>query len=253
MSYAAIPTMYGGVQFRSRLEARWAAMFDLLGWSWEYEPIDLNGYIPDFFVDATAAWDGTQKRHLVEVKPVRLTDQLDDVFFKAERAGWTEDLVVLGREFQYYNTEWSDGGDLTIGTAGTSTYRRPFDLLLDRWDRDTRFLYTLGDKDSVGIPNPHAVSKAVGLWRESGNRVQWRKPSTLDVDGTLYNRAVAVELDEFEKRAKKLKMKQVFGKGVGYSKREGAAYVPRDGSWTPLRIALDNDFHQAQERWKSRK
>jgi hypothetical protein len=44
----AIPTRYAGVNFRSRLEARRAAMFDLLGWRWEYEPLDLNGYIPDF-------------------------------------------------------------------------------------------------------------------------------------------------------------------------------------------------------------
>lgn len=48
MAIAAIPTKYNGVQFRSRLEARWAAMFDLLGRAWEYEPIDLAGWIPDF-------------------------------------------------------------------------------------------------------------------------------------------------------------------------------------------------------------
>ena len=29
----AIPTTYAGVRFRSRLEARWAAFFDLCGWS----------------------------------------------------------------------------------------------------------------------------------------------------------------------------------------------------------------------------
>lgn len=46
----AIPTKYKGVHFRSRLEARWAAMFDLLDWTWEYEPIDLDGYIPDFIL-----------------------------------------------------------------------------------------------------------------------------------------------------------------------------------------------------------
>lgn len=39
----AIPTRYSGVQFRSRLEAKWAAMFDLFGWSWEYEPFDCVG------------------------------------------------------------------------------------------------------------------------------------------------------------------------------------------------------------------
>jgi hypothetical protein len=48
MMLTAIPTRYGGVQFRSRLEARWAAFFDLAGWRWQYEPIDLAGWIPDF-------------------------------------------------------------------------------------------------------------------------------------------------------------------------------------------------------------
>lgn len=33
-----IPTMYKGIQFRSRLEARWAVFFDTLGIKWEYEP-----------------------------------------------------------------------------------------------------------------------------------------------------------------------------------------------------------------------
>lgn len=44
----AIPTRYGGVCFRSRLEARWAAFFDLAGIKWDYEPLDLDGWAPDF-------------------------------------------------------------------------------------------------------------------------------------------------------------------------------------------------------------
>lgn len=39
----AIPTKYNGINFRSRLEAKWAAFFDLLEWNWEYEPCDFNG------------------------------------------------------------------------------------------------------------------------------------------------------------------------------------------------------------------
>ncbi len=65
MSIAAIPTVYAGVQFRSRLEARWAAFFDLLRWRWEYEPIDLDGYIPDFVLSRSG-----KQPALVEVKPV---------------------------------------------------------------------------------------------------------------------------------------------------------------------------------------
>jgi len=57
-----IPTMRNGVRFRSRLEAKWAGMFDAFGWRWEYEPFDLNGWIPDFAIIG---------KHpvLVEVKP----------------------------------------------------------------------------------------------------------------------------------------------------------------------------------------
>jgi hypothetical protein len=42
--------MLDGVLMRSRTEARWAALFTQLGWDWEYEPIDLHGYVPDFLV-----------------------------------------------------------------------------------------------------------------------------------------------------------------------------------------------------------
>ena len=41
----AIPTRYGGTMFRSRLEARWACMFDQLGWRSLYEPEDWLRYI----------------------------------------------------------------------------------------------------------------------------------------------------------------------------------------------------------------
>lgn len=48
----AIETEYAGCMFRSRLEARWAVVFDHLGIRWEYEPegLDLDGtrYLPDF-------------------------------------------------------------------------------------------------------------------------------------------------------------------------------------------------------------
>jgi hypothetical protein len=49
----AIPTGYAGTEFRSRLEAGWAATLDLYGIAWEYEPEKVRlasgkGYVPDF-------------------------------------------------------------------------------------------------------------------------------------------------------------------------------------------------------------
>lgn len=64
-SIKAIPTKYGGVIFRSRLEARWAAFFDLVGWKWQYEPFDLDGWAPDFRLSFPSGRDA-----LIEVKPV---------------------------------------------------------------------------------------------------------------------------------------------------------------------------------------
>jgi hypothetical protein len=55
MTIKPIPTMYQDVEFRSRLEARWAVFFDAMGitWSYEREGFDLDGdwYLPDFWID----------------------------------------------------------------------------------------------------------------------------------------------------------------------------------------------------------
>lgn len=54
MTFRAIPTIYRGVQFRSRSEARWAVFFDELHVAWEYEPrgYEFDGvrYLPDFWL-----------------------------------------------------------------------------------------------------------------------------------------------------------------------------------------------------------
>jgi hypothetical protein len=54
VSFGAIPTIYRGVQFRSRAEARWATLFDDLAVAWQYEPAgyEFGGvrYLPDFWL-----------------------------------------------------------------------------------------------------------------------------------------------------------------------------------------------------------
>ncbi len=63
----AIPTHYRGVDFRSRLEARWAIWMDSLRIQWEYERDgfeDEHGlrYLPDFYL--------TKAKCYLEIKPV---------------------------------------------------------------------------------------------------------------------------------------------------------------------------------------
>jgi hypothetical protein len=92
----AIPTEYAGVEFRSRLEAKWAAFFDRCAWRWSYEPQDFNGYIPDF-----ALWFRTPI--LVEVKPLLWDEDnasdariLEDARTKIARSGIKGELLTVG-------------------------------------------------------------------------------------------------------------------------------------------------------------
>jgi hypothetical protein len=87
-----IETRYGGHLFRSRLEARWAAFLDLVGFEWVYEPIDAHWYIPDFAL----LGDGPVG---VEVKPAVSLDELERYALDVEEglAGhWNHDYLIVG-------------------------------------------------------------------------------------------------------------------------------------------------------------
>ncbi|WP_101790989.1 hypothetical protein [Nonomuraea indica] len=60
MSFKPIETHYAGCRFRSRLEARYAVLFDKLGIRWEYEPqgflVDRRPYLPDFCLVDSGTW-----------------------------------------------------------------------------------------------------------------------------------------------------------------------------------------------------
>jgi hypothetical protein len=99
----AKPTFYNGVQFRSRLEARWAAYFDIEGWIWHYEPIDFGLWSPDFLLNIE---EGSTDWY-IEVKPITKPDH--ETGMKMLRATSMESkLMMLG-----LNTSrawyWDDG------------------------------------------------------------------------------------------------------------------------------------------------
>jgi hypothetical protein len=79
---AAIPTVYKGIKYRSRLEARWAAFFDLLGFEFEYEPFDLGVWSPDFLLKGSG--DLGSLDVLVEVKPI--TEFCNETAYKIQKA-----------------------------------------------------------------------------------------------------------------------------------------------------------------------
>jgi hypothetical protein len=74
----AHPTKYSGTLFRSRLEARWAAFFDLAELRWQYEPVDLVGWVPDFWLSIPCRCSVSHELY-VEVKPALTIDELHEM------------------------------------------------------------------------------------------------------------------------------------------------------------------------------
>lgn len=68
--YKPIETIYNGYRFRSRLEARWAVFFDVLGIEYEYEPEGINedgiNYLPDFYLPEFFSYFEVKRKGLPE-------------------------------------------------------------------------------------------------------------------------------------------------------------------------------------------
>lgn len=105
----AIETKFRSFMFRSRLEAKWAAMFELLEWEWDYEPVDFNGWIPDFVVY------GDQPVY-VEVKPV--LELPVDVAEKMQNSGCQDEMLIVGQKCLLGDR--SDRDDLCFGWVAES-------------------------------------------------------------------------------------------------------------------------------------
>lgn len=130
MKVKAHKTIYGGVVFRSRLEATWAAFFDIEGLPWAYEPVDLDGWVPDF-----ALW--LERPVYVEVKPAPLKpfdaiqksavlDSSFPGFAKAIEHASDVDVLLLGMQPN------SDANYFGIGALLDPPNRMPWWPLHDR-------------------------------------------------------------------------------------------------------------------------
>ena len=133
-SIAPIPTTYNGIQFRSRLEARWALFFDILGIKYEYEPEGFIGcygskYLPDFYLpeyDIYVEVKGTKEQLYEDY--IKIVDCMD-----YRSSPIAKGLIILGdipfpKDFipQFYYLYWYKG--ICLGTC-----------LFDIWDNKGRF------------------------------------------------------------------------------------------------------------------
>jgi hypothetical protein len=154
-AFKSHPTTYSDTVFRSRLEARWAAFFDLIGWDWQYEPIDLEGWTPDFYVVFRCGHSACRGSHslLVEVKPYFDIEQFEghpcmDYQFGCKRDGLGSEIKIPADASAAFGANpWTTRWVMEHGDGGGvwSLY----DLCLDDMDR---------------------------LWAEAGNIVQFKSP-----------------------------------------------------------------------------
>jgi hypothetical protein len=140
-----IPTLYRGIRFRSRTEARWAVLFDELGWPWQFEPFDLNGYVPDFVLRFE------EGPLLVEVKGhVIEPHALGEHTSKLEASGWDGEALIVGA------APWElDSAQPLIGWFGERD--GDAEMLVEHVRRQTEELRRLRLLvASVGAFSPHA-------------------------------------------------------------------------------------------------
>jgi len=162
----AHPTRYGGVLYRSRLEARWAAFFDFLGWPHVYEPLDLKGYIPDFILTFPYA------PILVEVKPELYLKDLARHEAKIRLSGWGEEALVVGavlfpRTGDYFGTvigiigeHWDEPGNEQFNFDSAP-------LIVCDGLTDDDFKKAENDPNWTGYPNHshYSFRSESGSWR----------------------------------------------------------------------------------------
>lgn len=181
---SAKPTLYNGRLYRSRLEARWAAFFDLLGWKYEYEPFDLNGWSPDFLIK------GFFSDILVEVKPINEFNE--EVANKITACSPKKvELLLLGNE-PLFTAEWYPcigwlfesydengwGGQGWAESFWTHTFPT----------NQYGFGHTLGSYDCritgnekkylthAYKPDQYFINQLKAFWAEAANRAMFLKP-----------------------------------------------------------------------------
>jgi hypothetical protein len=157
-----IATTYRNTRFRSRLEARWAAFFDLVDWGWTYEPFDTDGWIPDFLIAG-------DRPLLIEAGPVSTDQEFRD---KAQKPlGWLQHpTLVLGISPIVLSDEQAG---LVIKDRLTA---------VGYWSRCDdcsgllRVASALTGESPCGHTDgrPTSAGHLFDLWAKAGNDVQWK-------------------------------------------------------------------------------
>jgi hypothetical protein len=158
-----IPTLFEGVQYRSRIEATWAAFLSLVKLDHEYEPTDLPGWIPDFKLNFA--------KHPIIVEVKATEDDFELAKSKIECAGWDGEVAIL------VNAESSIVGEIYDPDLG--------------WDRAALVWCSPCKKPTLMSESGRWRCRTCGGgqgclwfgwkplrdWRAAKNVTQWRKPT----------------------------------------------------------------------------
>lgn len=150
----AHPTKYSGVLFRSRLEARWAAFFDLVQRKWAYEEIDFEGWSPDFTICHLDTFEMPELLRYVEVKPFRTLEEWRETIPKIVDATPPK----IDEDGPYSILCGIDPGCCFMvppGEIGNQIHPALFPKMIREWGE-------------------HGLYSDAALWAEAGNKTQWR-------------------------------------------------------------------------------
>jgi hypothetical protein len=177
---AAIPTVYRCRVYRSLLEAKWAAFFDLLGWPFEYEPFELPGWIPDFILCGAVPV-------LVEIKPVAdFPPEIGaEVVKAAADGGRNEEVLIVGVAPlaipRFNGNGWGyQLGWLAERHNGAACWG---DALMGQWRESERAGFCHADgswRDRISGRHDRCIGglgeriNTNSVWAAAANEVQWR-------------------------------------------------------------------------------
>lgn len=199
----AIPIKIDGIQFRSKLEARWYLFMKRLGWKIMYEPEikGLNNWIPDWLII------GKDRKILVDVKPIDTVEdwEKNPDRIRIENSGIKNlpeyELLILGTNLQLdgknqmgllYTRDafWEEGKEPVV-LQDHSSAECVFSIGDD--GKQIGFMDTIGSwhcritgeggktyliRDN-GINNANTHLKSIDeMWNEAGTQLQWNAPTS---------------------------------------------------------------------------
>lgn len=153
----ALPATYAGIKFRSRLEAKWAYYFDLIGLPWEYEPegyaLKAGNYLPDF-----RCYD-----FFVEVKPTEAElERVEDKLVELSKVTKSSVFCVVDKPSVKPQRCWGDGQEVIKAVFSSYAFNQ----------KGWRFPYMTNTEED----------RADTSYAERANRLQFNRGGIAEVD-----------------------------------------------------------------------